>query len=167
MKKAAILIVVLIVIILPVALYFSSKQTKKTSDIVPTSGPTPTKTNEQPVPTTAVVKKCDAITVLSPKDNTRVVSPLTIRVTIDNRGECNWTVFEAQAGTVTVTDGLGNVVGTGILKTKEEWTTPNPVTYTAVVTLSKPSTSGGTLTVTEENPSGKANPQKHLVPVSF
>lgn len=167
MKKAVILIVVLIVIILPVGLYFSSKQSKKTADIIPTSGPTPTRTNEQPVPTTAAIKKCDAITVLSPKDNIKVVSPLTVRVTIDNRGQCHWTVFEAQAGTVTITDGLGKVVGQGILKTTQEWTTPNPVTYTATVTLSKPSTSGGTLTISEENPSGKENPQKHTVPVSF
>lgn len=167
MKKAVIIIVILIVILLPVALYFSSRQNKKTADIVPTSGPTPTRTNEKPVSKTTVIKRCDAISVLSPKDNVKVVSPLTIKVTIDNRGECHWNVFEAQAGTVTITDGLGTVIGTGILKTAQEWTTPNPLTYTAVITLSKPSTSGGTLTITEENPSGKANPQKHFIPVSF
>ncbi len=167
MKKVIISIIVLLVVILPVLLFFASKQSKKTTEVTPTSGPTPTRTNERPIPTTKIAVKCSAISVLSPRDNSKVITPLTVRVVVDNRGECHWTVFEAQAGTVTITDGLGKVVGQGVLKTAQEWTTPNPVTYTATITLSKPTTSGGTLTITEENPSGKENPQKHSVPVSF
>lgn len=142
------------------------KPTTKTAPQTPQSGPTPTKTNEEPVPT-KVAFRCDAITILSPKDNAKIASPLTVNATVDNRGECHWTVFEAQAGTIEITDGLGKVVGKGVLKTTQDWAVSTPVTYTATITLSKPSTSGGTLTITEENPSGKANPQKHSTPVTF
>lgn len=166
MKKSVIAVIVLLVVLLSVFFFFGSRQSRKTAEITPTTGPTPTRTNEQPVPTKIAIK-CSAISVLSPRDNAKITTPLTIRVVVDNRGDCHWTVFEAQAGTVTITDGLGNTIGTGVLKTTQEWTAPNPVTYTASVTLSKPTTSGGTLTITEENPSGKENPQKHSVPVSF
>lgn len=166
MKKVVISIIVLLVVILPVLFFISSRQSKRITEVVPTSGPTPTRTNEQPVPTKSAVK-CSAISVLSPRDNVKISSPLTVKAVVDNRGQCHWTVFEAQAGNVTITDGLGKVVGQGVLKTTQEWTTPKPVTYTATITLSKPTTSGGTLTITEENPSGKENPQKYSVPVSF
>lgn len=167
MKKIVIIVAVAAIVLIASIIILPNLKKSATTPTPTPSGPTPTTTNERPVPTTAAVKKCDAIAILSPKDNVKVVSPLAVRVTIDNRGECHWTVFEAQAGTITITDGLGKVVGQGVLKTTQEWTVETPVTYTAVVTLSKPSTSGGTLTITEENPSGKADPQKHSIPVSF
>lgn len=167
MKKIVILFTVAI-IILAVSIVFLPRLKKTATTPTPApSGPTPTTTNERPIPTITSANTCNAVTVLFPKDNAKVASPLDIKVTVDNRGECHWTVFEAQAGTVEVTDGLGKVIGTGVLKTTQEWTVPTPVTYTATITLSKPSTSGGTLTITEENPSGKADPQRHSIPVSF
>lgn len=132
----------------------------------PTSGPTPTLTNEKPFPTKIAVK-CSALTVVSPKDNAIIGSQLTLKVIVDNTKECHWTVFEAQAGIVEITDGLGNLLGKGVLKTTEEWTKATPTTYTTQLQLKKAATSAGTITISEENPSGKPDAQKYTIPVSF
>lgn len=167
MKKIIIIFAVLalgIVILLGGARYFMHEKTPLAP--TPSSGPTPTLTTEQPV-TTKSTPPCTAITIKNPKDNDKLGTTLIVKVIVDNTGQCHWTVFEAQAGTVVITDGLGKIIGKGILTTQEEWTKATPTTYTATITLSKASTSGGTLTITEENPSGKPNAQKYTIPVSF
>ncbi len=167
MKKIITIFAVLafgIVLLLGGARYLMNEKTPIAP--TPTSGPTPTLTTEQPV-TTKATPPCSAISIKNPKDNDKLSKTLMVKVVIDNRGQCHWTVFEAQAGTVVITDGLGKIVGKGILSTQEGWTKATPTTYTATITLSKASTSGGTLTITEENPSGKPNAQKYTIPVSF
>lgn len=112
-----------------------------------------------------------ALTVTSPTKGALVSTPITLSAIVDNRNQspsCAWTVFEAQAGTVTAIDTLGNQVGAGILSTTDEWMTTSPVTYTATVDITgKPETNNIALVITEENPSGEGTPKTITTPVTF
>jgi hypothetical protein len=66
-----------------------------------------------------------------------------------------------------LTDKDGNILGQAVLRTSEEWAVPTPVTYNATLTFKKPATNAGTITITEENPSGKPNAQVLTLPVTF
>lgn len=124
--------------------------------------PATQKTNPAPTP-----EKCSAIKIVSPEKNSKITSPLLVKVIINNTEECRWTVFEAQAGTVKIKDASGKELGQGVLKTTEEWTTDKPVNYEGEITFSKPASATGIIEITEENPSGRPNPQKISLNIDF
>src|SRR6185369_5308191 len=105
---------------------------------------------------------CPNLTITTPKQGTKITSPMTVTVIVDNTKSqsCHWTVFEAQAGTMTLTDSTGQTIGTGVLTTTSEWMTDKAVIYNGTINLTKiPASSYITLTVTEEDPSGKGGKQ--------
>lgn len=111
---------------------------------------------------------CEALQIINPQQNEKVSQTFTVEVIVDNRiPECNWTVFEANAGRIEVTDKTDTIVGNGSLTTQEEWMTENPVTYTSEITL-MPTTAQGQLivTITEENQNDEP-PQTVSFPLSY
>ncbi len=104
------------------------------------------------------------LTVNSPLAGSTVSFPLSVSATVDNTQSqslgCSWTVFEAQAGSVTVKDANGNVLGQSYLKTTGNWMTTGPVVFTATIaTLTNPSYTGPlTIVFEEEDVSGQGNP---------
>ncbi len=108
------------------------------------------------------IPSCDAVTILSPKPGSKITSPLTVTVKVDNTKSCKWTVFEAQAGTLTLKDSNGQILGSGILTTTSEWMTEQPVIYTGTVEFTKPTTDDVTLVIEEEDPSGQG---AQIVPI--
>lgn len=128
------------------------------------SHPTPS-----PVITTAPPSTCEALHVVTPKPNTTITSPLTVEVIVDNsQKDCRWSVFEAQAGIIRLTDEQGNTLGQGILRTTEEWMTESPVTYSGKISFTKPdNVSNIQLVITEENPSGEGAPESIQIPLSL
>lgn len=111
---------------------------------------------------------CQALTITSPKPQEKVTSQFALQTVVDNRNpKCHWTVFEGQAGGVDVTDKSGQSVGKGTLQTSGEWTTDNPTTYSTTITLSPTTLTGKlTLTISEENPSGKSG-QTVTLPIQY
>lgn len=109
---------------------------------------------------------CDALSNITPRSGTKITSPLTVTVTVDNTKSCKWTVFEAQAGTLTIKDSNGKALGTGILTTTGEWMTEQPVTYTGTIEFSEPATDDVTLVITEEDPSGEGG-QTVSIPLTY
>lgn len=104
-----------------------------------------------------------ALSVISPQPNTAVSFPLEVKVIVDNTNapECKWTVFEAQAGFISLSDINGPIalVGSSALTTTDDWMTTSPVTYTTtLIPVSNPS---GTVTITfnEEDVKGDGNAQ--------
>ncbi len=86
-----------------------------------------------------------------------VMFPLTIEATVDNRSNtCNWTIFEAQAGSITMLDESNTVVANGVLTTTQNWMQVGPVDFTVTLTPTMTITSPETLTLLfeAENPSG-------------
>lgn len=112
---------------------------------------------------------CHAFTVVSPTKDTPFTSPLHITAEVDNsNSKCHWTVFEGQAGTATLYDDDGKVLGQDTLKTTEDWMQSKKVTYNAVVTFKRPVNGGkGVLKFTEENPSGTSDAQEIMLLVRF
>jgi hypothetical protein len=116
----------------------------------------------------AQAQKADAthcgLTVNSPLPGTIVTFPLTIQTVVDNtqsaKLNCSWSVFEAQAGSVTVKDTGGHIVGKGVLKTTANWMTTAATPYTATISsITHPAYTGPLqLTFTEDNAAGKPNP---------
>lgn len=160
MKKVLYVLIILIIAGF-VGFYFVEKQTSKppSTSVTPTiEVATPTMTDETP---------CRAIKIISPQPLDKISTPTTIKAIVDNTGNCHWTVFEAQAGTVALKDSNGNTLGKGVLTTSEEWTAAKPVNYTAKIVFSKPLSKNGELTITEGNPSGKPNPKTITETVTF
>lgn len=104
---------------------------------------------------TTVSPICDALTNITPQSETKITSPLTVNVTVDNTKSCKWTVFEAQAGILTLKDSTGEILGSGTLTTSSEWMTEQPVVYTGIIEFTEPATDDVTLIITEEDPSGQ------------
>ncbi len=105
-----------------------------------------------------ITKTCSNFIVVTPKQGQKITSPMTISAIVDNTKSksCHWTVFEAQAGTMQLTDSKGETIGKGMLTTTSEWMTDKAVTYSGTITLTKPPAGSEiTLTITEEVPSGK------------
>lgn len=115
---------------------------------------------------TTVTPICDALTEIQPSSGAKITSPLHVSVTIDNTKSCKWTVFEAQAGALTVKDSTGEILGTGILTTNSEWMTEQPVVYTGTVEFIEPSTDDVTLVITEEDPRGESG-QTVSIPLTY
>lgn len=111
-------------------------------------------------------KPCAAVTVVTPKENTITSSPLSIAIIVDNSNtSCHWTVFEAQAGIATVQDAQNHTLGKTILTTNDDWQLAKPVPYNGTITFNQATNKHLTLHITEENPSGKPNPQQITIPL--
>lgn len=118
-------------------------------------------------PSPSPVAACNALTMITPQKGSKISSPLSISVIVDNTNpKCHWTVFEAQAGVAQLFDTNGNLLGQAVLKTNDDWTLQKPVPYNAVVTYTNPSSGNLKLVLQEENPSGKPNPQKTTIGLS-
>jgi hypothetical protein len=120
--------------------------------------PSPQHTQTVPLhANTTVSSTCNALTITSPKQNEQVSNNFLVKVVVDNSNpKCHWKVSEAQAGKATVKDSSGNIVGSGVLSTSEEWMTDKPVTYSGEIELNDNTSKGNiTLSIEEENPSGK------------
>lgn len=115
---------------------------------------------------TTISPICDALTNITPQSGTKITSPFTVSVTVDNTKSCKWTVFEAQAGTLTLKDADGQTLGTGLLTTTGEWMTEQPVTYRGMIEFSEPATDDVTLVITEEDPSGEGG-QTVSIPLTY
>ena len=122
---------------------------------------------EQPQTTASLC----GLTVTNPTVGATVTLPLTINAIVDNTQAatlgCSWTVFEAQAGTVTVKDAQGNVLATGVMTTTSNWMTTAPTPYTATITSLSNSSYTGPLSLIfdEENPGDLPNPDQLTVAV--
>ena len=110
---------------------------------------------------------CSAVTVLSPKPNQSITTPLNVQIVVDNRGmDCHWTVFEGQAGTMELKDEQGNVLGKGILSTTENWMTTDPVRFIGDISATIPKNiSRITLYLYEENPGGNTDTATITIPL--
>lgn len=99
------------------------------------------------------------IKILEPSSTTIVSFPIIVTAEVNNKdaGEnCRWTVFEAQAGSVSLTDSEGTLVSNGVLRTLDDWMSDGPVVYKAVLNLDKgPKSKNMTVTINEEKPSGE------------
>lgn len=120
-------------------------------------------------PTTATKNASCAITIISPQAGSVITNPLSVNILVDNsKPDCHWTVFEAQAGTATVVDSTGLLLGQAPLTTTDDWKLSKAVAYNAVIQLTnKPTTGVVNLILEEENPSGKPSPQQITVPLSI
>ncbi len=107
------------------------------------------------------------LVVLSPKDGAKVKSEIAVSAVVDNvdrvkRG-CSWGVFEAQAGTIIARDKNNEVVGTGVLTTKSEWMTEQPVSYESVISVQAGFTGPITLSFVEDNSADIPKPDTHSI----
>ncbi len=112
---------------------------------------------------------CKAIKIIKPSNGQKIVSPLEVHVIVDNTSpKCHWTVFETQAGTMSLKDNTGQAIGTGILKTTSDWMTNQPITYTGNITFANnPSSDDLILTIFEENPSGQPNVKQAIILLKY
>lgn len=111
-------------------------------------------------------KPCAAVTVITPKSQTTTSSPLSISLIVDNSNtSCHWTVFEAQAGIAELLDENNHIIGKTVLTTNDDWQLSKPVPYNGTISFTEKSNKHITLTITEENPSGKSNPQMLSIPL--
>lgn len=101
---------------------------------------------------------CQALTINEPQQGQKATSPLTVSVTIDNtKDNCRWSVFEGQAGTIELKNKQGEIVGSAILTTSDDWMTDEPTKYSGTITFTPDeSETEYTLVVNEENPSGQS-----------
>lgn len=124
------------------------------------------KTNNR-TPTSPTKPTCSAISIVSPQAGNKVSYPLSISVIVDNSKSCHWTVFEAQAGIAELTDSTGTFIGRTTLTTTDDWMLAKPIPYNGLISFSKTPAKGNlTLSIIEENPSGKPNPQIITVTLS-
>jgi hypothetical protein len=111
---------------------------------------------------------CTALKIINPQPNEQVASDFTVKVVVDNTNpKCQWTVFEAQAGTINVVDSNGNTAGNGILKTSDNWMTKDPVTYSGTVSLNTNIPHGKLqLIINEKKPNGNQG-QTISIPIQY
>lgn len=116
----------------------------------------------------AAYSDCQSLTVLSPETGAQATSPLTIDVVVDNSNpDCRWAVFEAQAGSIDLQDDQGNVIGSGVLTTTDDWMTDQPVNYSGTISFDPTqATSEMKLIITEEKASGEEG-QQVILPLSY
>ncbi len=113
-------------------------------------------------------KGCDGLKIVSPTKDQQITSPVTVTVIVDNtNNQCKWTVFEAQAGTMTLKDSSGQTLGTGTLTTSYDWMTDQPVEYTGTITFSQPTGNKLKLLIEEENPSGQPGASQVTLPLTY
>ncbi len=109
----------------------------------------------------------EGITIISPKENEVISSPLKITGYVSGDG---WSGFEGQVGTVElVFDVNGNAAGPStVLRTTSDWT-KLPTTFEAILDNFNPKgATSGYLYFHNENPSGDPTRAKtFVVPVKF
>ena len=102
------------------------------------------------------------ILIFSPKENQKIKSPLLIQ----GKAKGNW-FFESEF-TSELYDDENNLLGSAILKAKDNWMTENFVPFEGELDFKQPKTRGGKLLFLSANPSGIAEHQKvYSVPVKF
>lgn len=163
MKRFLLILFSIGVLICALFLYQRAIIPPNSSEVTPpvlhqTSPSAPTHTPTSPI---------SCLRIISPQKNQLIISPLTVTVVVDNTSNtCHWTVFEAQAGTIEIVDDEGTTIGTSALKTTDNWMTNKAVTYEGIVIFTKaPASDNIVLQITEENPSGKPNPQTVTLPL--
>lgn len=111
-----------------------------------------------------------AITIQSPAPNANVKMPFEVHVEINNGAhkDCRWSLFEGQAGSLTLQDDKGNILGRGILATQEDWMTDEMVKFDGTVHPVPGATIQGALSlvISEDDPSGEKEPQAVIIPVN-
>jgi hypothetical protein len=110
-----------------------------------------------------------AMTVQEPAANTAVSFPLTVKARVHNAASpnCRWTLFEAQAGVMTVKNADGEVIAQAPLATQEDWMTDQEVGFESVINLMPGKTASGPLmlVITEEDPSGQGLSETIEIPI--
>ena len=157
MKRLLLLLFPIVILISALLLYRPTVPSPSS----PKTKPSVSSLRNSPSPTATSTSTTSCLRIVKPKENQLIISPLTVSVVVDNTSTmCHWTVFEAQAGTIEIIDDAGTTVGTGILKTTDNWMTNKPVTYDGTIIFTQtPVSNTVVLQITEENPSGKPNPQ--------
>jgi len=138
MKKEIWLVIILgvIIVVLVGAFLFGQNQAPKEKLIAPT-------------PTTSPLTSLD-ISVLTPKVNEEVSSPIKITGVVSGNG---WAGFEGQVGTVKLLDSNGNELAQGILTATTEWTTL-PTSFETNLNFTVANSGPATLVFKNENASG-------------
>ncbi|MEO5927482.1 MAG: hypothetical protein ABIO72_02150 [Patescibacteria group bacterium] len=110
-----------------------------------------------------------AIAIQEPAANATVKMPFDVKVQIHNgiHKDCRWGLFEGQAGSLTLQDEKGTILGRGILATDEDWMTDEQVGFNGMVHPVPGTTAQGklTLVISEDDPSGQKDPQAIMVPL--
>ncbi|GBD34208.1 hypothetical protein HRbin34_00533 [bacterium HR34] len=102
------------------------------------------------------------ILIFSPKENQKIKSPLLIQ----GKANGNW-FFESEF-TSELYDNENNLLGSAILKAKDNWMTENFVPFEGELDFKQPKTKTGKLLFLSANPSGIAEYQKvYSVPIKF
>lgn len=128
----------------------------------------------KPAPRKISSSRC-GMAVISPEMNSVVSFPLNISVIVDNSNSatlgCAWTVFEGQAGVVSLIDSNNNVLGSNFLSTSNQNWMENliaglPVSFATTLNLTaQPTAENLSLVFTEDNPSGQGTPDSLILPV--
>jgi len=165
MRRSSILFIAFTLVVIALLGYVLMNRNENTEQ----SGNNENQGNTPHVPVVAQTGAC-GLTLADPIPGGTVSFPLTIHVAVDNTQAqslgCSWSVFEAQAGNVKVLDANGAEVGMGLVQTTEDWMTPSRVDYYSTITLfATPISKNLTLIFTEDNPSGKLNPNTFSMPV--
>lgn len=102
------------------------------------------------------------ISVYTPTNNSKIVSPLAVVGEVPG----NWS-FEASFP-VQLKDSSGNVVAQQPATLHGDWMTENLVPFTVILTFEQPATSTGTLVLQKDNPSGlPENDDSVSIPIKF
>jgi hypothetical protein len=108
------------------------------------------------------LEKADLIKIDSPRPNTKVSSPLTVK------GEARGTWFFEASFPVELYDANGKKIASGVAMTSENWMSEEFVSYEAKLTFTKPATTTGYLMLNKDNASDLAENDDFLkVPVKF
>ena len=108
------------------------------------------------------LEKDDLIRVSSPRPNTVITSPLTVK----GMARGNW-FFEASFP-VRLFNGNGEKISQGIAQAEGEWMTTDFVPFKVTLTFATPTTTTGTLLLDKDDPSGLPENEDALrIPVRF
>lgn len=137
------------------------------------SGSVPSSPVTAPTPTGSVATSSssvcapDPVQVLEPMAGSEVSFPLTVRFKVENRLNrgCSWTMFEAQAGVVSLQDEQGKEYAFQPLTASGDWMTDGPVEFSAVLAPTSSVPTRLRLVIDEEDPSGLGEVRTVTVPV--
>lgn len=108
------------------------------------------------------LEKADLIKIDSPRPNTKVASPLTVK------GEARGSWFFEASFPVELYDANGKLLVVEPAMTSDNWMTDQFVSYEVKLTFKKPTTKTGYLLLNKDNPSGLPENDDFLkVPVKF
>jgi len=111
------------------------------------------------------------IKIIEPQPLDKISFPYTVKGVVGghrDRPNCNWVLFEGQAGSMELQDMDGTVLGQGPLKATDDWMSPDEIHFEGELQLIKqPKSHTGTLFIKEEDASGGGKPQQLAVPVNY